>query len=132
MIDREEIVPLSTTESLETNLDRIERQPHVRFPLVGDQLAEFVGIVYSPAVIAELDRLEAGERTLEDIATPPMTVAPETAVSDLIDQFQAENQELALVLSGGEVQGLVTTTDAFEAIAGELEDPIDERLGLGA
>ena len=28
--------------------------------------------------------------------------------------------------------GLVTTTDAFEAIAGDLEDPTDERLEHGA
>jgi IMP dehydrogenase len=32
---------------------------------------------------------------------------------------------LALVVEDGDVVGLVTATDAFEAIAGELEDPID-------
>lgn len=58
-----------------------------------------------------------------------MTVAADTAVSDLIDQFQAENQELALVLDGGEVVGLVTATDAFEEVLGELEDPMDRRSG---
>jgi IMP dehydrogenase len=46
-------------------------------------------------------------------------------VSDAIDQFQAENQELALVIEDGEVVGLVTVTDALESIMGSVEDPLD-------
>lgn len=38
-----------------------------------------------------------------------------------------ERQEPALVPDGVEVVGLVTSTDCFEAIAGGLEDPPDER-----
>jgi CBS domain containing-hemolysin-like protein len=72
-----------------------------------------------------MEALEAGETDLEEIATPPMTVAPDTVVAALIDQFQAENQELALVLAGETVLELVTASDAFEAITGELRDPLD-------
>lgn len=54
-----------------------------------------------------------------------MTVSTDTVVSDLIDRFQTEDQELALVLDDGEVVGLVTTTDAFEEMAGDFEDPLD-------
>ncbi|MFB6151422.1 MAG: CNNM domain-containing protein [Haloarculaceae archaeon] len=132
MNPREEVVALSTTNSLGENLERIREAPHVRLPLVDGDLESFEGVVYTPAVLARLDDLEAGETTLDEIAAPPMTVAADAPVSNVIDQFQANNQELALVLEGGEVVGLVTITDAFEAIAGDLEDPIDERLGLGA
>jgi CBS domain containing-hemolysin-like protein len=133
MVSAESVIALSTADDVETTLDRIREAPHVRFPLVEDSetLEGFEGIVYTPDVLARLDELETGEVSLEDVAAPPMTVAADTSVSDLIDQFQANNQELALVLSGGEVVGLVTATDAFEAIAGDLEDPIDERLDLG-
>jgi CBS domain containing-hemolysin-like protein len=65
---------------------------------------------------------------LSDVAAPSMTVASNTTVSDLIDQFQAENQELAFVLEDGATVGMVTATDAFEAITGELEDPIDTEI----
>jgi CBS domain containing-hemolysin-like protein len=133
MVPREEVVALSTSDDFERSLKRIEQAPHVRLPLVADDdLGSFAGIVYTPAALARVEELQNGELTLEDAAAPPMTVAADASVSNLIDQFQANNQELALVLEGGEVVGLVTTTDAFEAIAGELEDPIDERLGLGA
>jgi CBS domain containing-hemolysin-like protein len=54
-----------------------------------------------------------------------MTVSADTSVSDAIDRFQAERQELALVLADGEIVGLLTATDALEAVMGELEDPLD-------
>ncbi|ODR79920.1 hypothetical protein BG842_13020 [Haladaptatus sp. W1] len=57
-----------------------------------------------------------------------MTVAGDTSVADAIDLFQAQNQELALVLDGQDVIGLVTATDAFEAVLGELEDPMDREM----
>jgi CBS domain containing-hemolysin-like protein len=125
MIDREDIVAVSTETDLETNLDRMGRSPHTRFPLVGDSLEEFHGIVYTPAVIRHRTDLEQGTLDLRDLATPPMTASVDTVVSDLIDMFQAENQELALVLEQGSVVGLVTATDAFEVITGQLEDPLD-------
>jgi CBS domain containing-hemolysin-like protein len=53
-----------------------------------------------------------------------MTVAADTSVSDRIDRFQAENRELALVVSDEGPVGTVTATDAFEEITGELGDPI--------
>ena len=125
MIEREEIVALSTAEDLETNLDRMGSTPHVRFPLVGDSLEEFHGIVYTPEVLRHREELQEGSLDLRELAAPPMTVSTDTTVSDLIDRFQAENQELALVIADGEVVGLVTATDAFEQITGDLEDPMD-------
>jgi len=126
MVPREDVAALSTEDSLEANMVTMAEHPHVRLPLIDGELEEFVGVIYTPEVLANIDALEAGETTLEELAAPQMTVAATTSVSDLIDQFQAVNQELALVLDDGEVVGLVTTTDAFESIAGELEDPLDE------
>jgi CBS domain containing-hemolysin-like protein len=124
MVDRNDIVALSTTDAFETNMDRIDGTPHVRFPLIDGSLESFVGVVYAPTILHNYDALASGETTLRDLATPPMTVDAETTISDFIDQCQAENQELALVAEDG-IVGLVTATDAFEAITGELEDPMD-------
>jgi CBS domain containing-hemolysin-like protein len=55
-----------------------------------------------------------------------MTLSPDVDVSDAIDQFQAEQQELALVIENGEVVGMVTITDLFETITGDIEDPLDQ------
>jgi CBS domain containing-hemolysin-like protein len=127
MVPSDEIVTLSTTDSVEENLDRIRDTPHTRFPLVGEELTDFRGIVYAPSIIDHFEELQGGSVTFSDIAAPPMTLAAETNVSDAFDQFQTEGQEVALVLRDGAVVGLLTATDALEAVMGQLEDPLDDR-----
>jgi CBS domain containing-hemolysin-like protein len=125
MVDEQDVVYLSTEASVTENLRRVSDTPHTRYPLVGADESELEGVVYVPSVIDRIDDLKAGEVTFGEIAAPPMTVSADTTVSDAIDQFQAERQELALVLSEGEVVGLLTATDALEAVMGEMEDPLD-------
>ncbi|AUV81670.1 hypothetical protein C2R22_08385 [Salinigranum rubrum] len=126
MVPAEEMVTISTTRSTSENFELIRETPHTRFPLVGESIDEVVGTVYVPSLMTHLDDLERGEQAFADIAAPPMTVSPDLPVSDLIDRFQEEQQELAVVVDEGETVGLVTATDAFEEITGELEDPLDE------
>lgn len=128
MIPREDIVALSTTEPIEENIRRMQETPVVRFPLIDGSLDEFRGIIYAPSIIGQYDELRDGEVSLTDIAHDPMTVAGDTSVADAIDLFQAQHQELALVLDGSDVIGLVTATDAFEEVLGELEDPTDREV----
>ncbi len=129
MVGRDEIVAFSTADDWERNIERIRESPHSRFPLVGDELESFEGIIYVPALLRQVGD-DDGPVDLESVAQPPMTTSPDTIVSDLIDQFQTENQELALVIKDGNVVGLVTATDAFEEITGELQDPLDAEFGL--
>jgi IMP dehydrogenase len=125
MTPPDEIVSLRTAASVEENLDRIRDTPHTRFPLVGDDLTDFEGIVYAPSIVSRYDELRDGGLTFAEVAAPPMTIAADASVSDAFDRFQAESQELALVIEDGEVVGLITATDAMEAVMGQLEDPLD-------
>jgi IMP dehydrogenase len=121
----EDVVFLSTTGSVAENLTRIGANPHTRLPLVGADPEDFRGIVYVPSVIDRIDDLRDGTATFEDVAAPPMTLSAATPISEAVDQFQVESQELALVVEDGDVVGLLTATDAFEAVMGDLEDPLD-------
>ena len=127
IVPADDIVALSTTSAPEENFERIRNTPHTRFPLVGETLTDFEGTVYAPSIIDHFEDLRSGELSFAAIATPPMTMAAETNASDAFDQFQAEEQELALVLEDGEAVGLLTATDVLESVMGELEDPIDHR-----
>jgi CBS domain containing-hemolysin-like protein len=60
-----------------------------------------------------------------------MTLPADEEVSDAVDWFQAENQELALVEDDGRIVGMLTATDAFEEVMGELEDPNDRTRTTG-
>jgi CBS domain containing-hemolysin-like protein len=130
MTDREDIIFLSTAVSAQENFDRIGTSPHTRLPLIGDKPADYRGVVYVPAVVDQIDELRRGEVTFEDIAAPPMTLRADTLISDAVDQFQDEHQELALVYEEDEenIVGLITATDALEAVMGEIKDPLDIKL----
>ena len=125
MVPASDIVALSTAVDFEENARRMEAQPQTRYPLVGEELTDFHGIVYTPILLKHRESLADGEINFEELAAPPMTMSPDTNVSDAIDQFQAEHQELALVIEDGEITGLVTVTDLLEAVMGDVEDPID-------
>ena len=155
MVPAEKMVSLSTAVDAEENLRRMAERPQTRYPLVADSLTEFRGIVYTPVLLEHRDDLASGEIDFAELAAPPMTLDPETGVSDAIDRFQRENQELALVVEDGEgrspsnnrtqsddseersssssrarpddseVVGLVTVTDLLEAVMGDVEDPLD-------
>jgi CBS domain containing-hemolysin-like protein len=125
MIPAEEIVALSTAVDPAENIDRMEAHPHTRYPLIGETLSEFHGVVYVPIVTRHREAFADGTIDFTEIAAPPMTLSPDVDVSDAIDQFQTEQQELALVIEDGEVCGLVTVTDLLESVMGSIEDPID-------
>jgi len=126
MVSPEDVVALSTAVEPEENLRRMEDSPHTRYPLVGEQLTDFRGIVYTPILVRRREELASGDLDFDELAAPPMTLSPDADVSDAIDQFQTESQELALVVEDGEVVGMVTVTDALESVMGDVEDPIDE------
>lgn len=125
MVPRDEIVALSTERSLEENLRRASDGGYLRFPLVGADLDDVRGTLYLSALFAALDPLKEGRVSLEELAVAPLLFDRDLPVSDAIDEFQAEAQELAYVMDGDRVEGIVTSTDALEAIAGELHDPFD-------
>ncbi len=130
MVPTDDVVALSTAQSLDEAMETMRENPHTRYPLRDGET--YIGLIYSSAVIKEFEALQAGETTLEAVAVPIPTVSPDTPVSDVIDRFQAEKQELALITSAdnapvpaAEVRGIVTSTDAFEAITGDIDDPLD-------
>jgi CBS domain containing-hemolysin-like protein len=138
MVPPEEIVALSTAISPEENFERMAERPHTRYPLVGEDLTDYRGVVYFPALARRREALADGTVDFEALAAPPVTLSPDMDVSDAIDQFQVEGQELALVVeesgasetprASGEVVGMVTVTDLLESVTGEIEDPIDQTI----
>ncbi|MFC6756927.1 MULTISPECIES: hemolysin family protein [Haloarcula] len=135
MVPAEDVVALSTAESDAENARKVAETPHTRYPLIGTDSDDLLGIVYVPELLRAATEA-AGEGDLlagvdlEAVAAPPMTISADTSVSDAIDRFQAESQELAVVLAEGEVVGLLTVTDALEAVVGDIRDPMDEQAGV--
>lgn len=125
MVPRSEVVALRTDDALDDTLNRMRAQPFNRYPLLQTDWKNVHGTLYITTVFQALPELRKGVLRLTDIAEPVVWVGPELPISDLIDRLQEKQQEIAFTRTEGHVRGLVTSTDAFEAIAGELEDPDD-------
>ncbi len=126
MVPRRDIVAPSVCKSTAENLRLMAHERRfTRFPLVGESPEEFIGVIYVPDLFRNIDKLRQGTLRLTDLATLPLKVPADMSVSQLIDTFQQQNQELALVEQQGKVVGLITVTEAFEAIAGQIDDPFD-------
>ena len=125
MVPREEMVALSTANTPAENLEVMDGTNHRRFPLFGDDESDLRGIVYLADLLDEFEAFRDGEIDIEDVATPPMMLSADEEISDAIDAFQEARQELALVVEDDEIVGLLTATDAFETVMGELQGPGD-------
>ncbi|WP_436934666.1 hemolysin family protein [Halovenus marina] len=125
MVSPDEIVTLSTEDPSEANFQTMENRPHTRYPLIGGDLTDFRGIVYTPVLVRHREQIAGGDLDFTQLAAPPLTLPSDMSVSDAIDTFQTEHQEIALVTEDDAVVGLVTVTDLLEAIMGDIEDPLD-------
>lgn len=135
MIPGDEIVWLHEDDGLDTVIGRIRDHGYVRYPVlrttrgVADvvRIDDVAGVLYVPSLFKILG--SDGQGALPDLLAPASFIAVDTVVSDLIDHLQEVRQEMALLTltrNGTEVvAGMVTISDAFEVIAGEVEDPLD-------
>lgn len=126
MIPRKEITCLSTHNDLQQNMEIIRETMRNRYPLVRGEIDDFAGILYTPEILGRIEELQEGTIDLDDLDHYNMTVPAGLKVSELVDRFQSNKQELAMVIDGHKVAGMVTLTDALEVVVGSVEDPIDD------
>ncbi len=129
MTPRPEIVALTASADIGNFLSLYNENYHTRFPVVGNNLDDVVGLV---AVKDVMRQLAAGASldspvTLE---TRPVRFVPETKLlSDLFDEMRASGDQLVMVADEyGDVAGLVTLKRLVEGIVGRVRDE-EQRTG---
>jgi CBS domain containing-hemolysin-like protein len=138
MIPAEEIIWLHLDDDLETHLRRIGEQGRVRYPVLRNgssreevSMGDVRGFLYVPALFGGDGWPREGSVDFPSLLAPPFHLPADMPVSRLIDRLQEESQELTLLTDpddGDRVVGLVTVSDAFEVIAGDLQDPLDRAV----
>lgn len=107
---------------------KIIKSSHSRFP-VRDDSVEAPGMVTAKAILSldpSIDQLPA------NLIQAAVVVPERAAALQVLDQFRRDRTEWALVVdSHGDTQGLITTHDLFDALAGEADAfPIEQPPSL--
>ena len=120
MTPRSEIVYLDVADDLQDNLKRVLDIEHSRFPVCRGGLRDVVGVASARRLLQQAIR---GDKLDLESAAVPVVYVPESLTGmELLENFRASSGHMALVVDEyGEIQGLVTAQDLFEAIAGEFK-----------
>ncbi len=122
---------------LEAILQRISSSHHTRLPVREGEHEEIIGILHVRKVISQLRDLnndssasELGKDALREIISEPYFIPSGTPLFTQIQQFQENQQRIALVVDEyGEFKGLVTLEDILEEVIGDFTTQSPSRLG---
>lgn len=123
--------------SLEDILQKISSSHHTRLPVREGENEEIIGILHVRKVISQLRDLhhessgsDLGKDALREIIAEPYFIPSGTPLFTQIQQFQENQQRIALVVDEyGEFKGLVTLEDILEEVIGDFTTQSPSRLG---
>jgi magnesium and cobalt transporter len=134
MVPRSQMVVVERDASPVDLLREVIQAGHSRFPVIGDNRDEVIGILLAKDLLRlALDQEHLSPETNFDVreVIRPVVVVPESKrLNVLLKEFRANRNHLAIVLDEyGGVSGLVTIEDVLEQIVGEIDDEHDEEEG---
>lgn len=126
MIPRSQMVVVQNDSRLDEFLPWIVESGHSRFPVIGEDKDEVIGILLAKDL---LPHLASGAESfdLADTIRPPVVIPESKRLNMLLRDFRASRNHMAIVVDEyGGVSGLITIEDVLEEIVGEIDDEYDE------
>ncbi len=100
---------------------------HSRFPVYEGERENIIGILLTKDLL-KLHR--APDLNLRTLLRPPLFVPESKNLNELLRDFRANRNHLALVVDEfGRLAGMITIEDVLEEIVGEIEDEFDDKDG---
>ena len=124
MVPRAQMDVIDISESPDEFIPTVIQTAHSRFPVIGENKDDVVGILLAK----DLLRYYAGEEefNVRDMLRPAVFVPESKPLNVLLREFRASRNHMAMVVDEyGGVAGLVTIEDVLEQIVGDIEDEYD-------
>jgi len=126
MVPRSHMIVLEEDTAYEDMLPVISNSGHSRFPVIGENRDEIVGILLAKDLLRYVDEEARKEFDIKDVLRKTIFVPESKRLNVLLKEFRASRNHMAIVVdeySG--VAGLVTIEDVLEQIVGDIDDEHD-------
>jgi magnesium and cobalt transporter len=126
MVPRAQMVVVERDAPLDNILPVVTESAHSRFPVIGENRDEVVGILLAKDLLAYCGPDGAKDFSVRDILRPAVFIPESKRLNVLLKEFRASRNHMAIVVDEyGGVAGLVTIEDVLEQIVGEIVDEHD-------
>lgn len=125
-IPRTEIIAVEADTPLEDVVRLAISSSVTKFPVYEDDLDQVLGILHTRDLLAALQEKNHRSQTARALIREAIFVPETIQVNDLLHEFRAHGQHMAIVLDEyGGTAGLVTLEDLLEEIVGEVRDQFE-------
>jgi len=125
MLPRAHMVVIDRDDPLTKILSIATESAHSRFPVIGDDRGEVIGILLAKDLLAYCGT-DKGRFDIRDLIRAAVFVPESKRLNVLLKDFQDSRNHMAIVVDEyGASAGLVTIEDVLEQIVGEIEDEYD-------
>ena len=124
MVPRAQMDVIDIRESPDQFIPTVMQTGHSRFPVIGDNKDDVLGILLAK----DLLRYYAGEEefNVREMLRPAVFIPESKPLNVLLKEFRKNRNHIAIVVDEyGGVAGLVTIEDVIEQIVGDIEDEYD-------
>jgi len=124
MVPRKRMIVVRKEATLEEIYSTVIEYGHSRFPVIGEDKSEVVGILLAKDLLAHV--LNNDNIKVEELMRTAIVVPESKRLNVLLKEFRARRNHMAIVVDEyGAVAGVVTIEDVLEQIVGEIEDEHD-------
>lgn len=126
MVPRSQMVTLNNDFKLEDIVKVAVESGHSRFPIVGEDKDQVLGILLSKDLLSYGFSVETIPFSIKDILRPAVFVPESKRLDILLHEFRINRNHMAIVVDEyGGITGLVTIEDVLEQIVGDIDDEYD-------
>ncbi|WP_043530375.1 HlyC/CorC family transporter [Litchfieldella xinjiangensis] len=128
LIPRSQVTAITIDQPTEEYLPVILETGHSRYPVVGENLDEVLGILLVKDLLPLLCQKQASQDSFElrSVLRPAMFVPESKRLNSLLKEFRDTHNHMAVVVDEyGGTAGIVTIEDILEQIVGDIEDEHD-------
>lgn len=125
MLPKKQMTSIHYHAELEEIINTVSQSGHSRFPVIGENKDEVIGILHAKDLLRfQLRDIDAFD--LSDIVRSAPIVPESKRLDALLNDFKTNRNHMAIVVDEyGAVSGFVTIEDIIEQIVGDIADEFD-------